>query len=67
MWQVRQAEETEEAISNKLLKRLNILKREKEHLAMEVEREEELLTNKLQKKLFALQHEKVRPKCSGLC
>ena len=56
---MRLAEADEESISNKLLKRLETLKKEKEQLAIEVEREEELLTNSLQKKLFQLRQDKV--------
>ena len=58
--QVRQAEADEECTTNKLLKRLMVLKQEKEQLAIEVEREEELLTNKLQRKLRDVRQEKVR-------
>jgi hypothetical protein len=57
---VRQAEADEECTTNKLLKRLMVLKQEKEQLAIEVEREEELLTNKLQRKLRDVRQEKVR-------
>ena len=57
---MRQAEADEECTTNKLLKRLMVLKQEKEQLAIEVEREEELLTNKLQRKLRDVRQEKVR-------
>jgi len=46
-------------ISNRLMKRLSDLKREKENLVLEVEREEELLTNQLQAKLEQVRKEKV--------
>jgi len=49
----------EEAITNKLMKRLSQLKQEKQALANEVEQEEEFLTNTLQKKLQNLVNEKV--------
>jgi len=52
-------EQEEEFISNKLLKRLEQLKREKQALANEVEQEEEFLTNTLQKRLEKLNKEKV--------
>ncbi|KAI8811947.1 hypothetical protein BJ742DRAFT_75160 [Cladochytrium replicatum] len=53
------AEQEEEYISNKLLKRINNLKREKGELLIRVEQEEEMITNTLQKKLAQLQKEKV--------
>jgi len=53
------AEQEEEYISNKLLKRINNLKREKGELLLRVEQEEELITSTLQKKLQQLQKEKV--------
>ena len=49
--QQNQVEQEEEAITNRLMKRLEQLKREKQALANEVEQEEEFLTNTLQKKL----------------
>lgn len=52
-------EQEEEFISNKLLKRLEQLKKEKQALANEVEQEEEFLTNTLQKRLEKLNKEKV--------
>ena len=45
------AEQEEEYISNKLLKRINSLKREKGELLLRVEQEEEIITSTLQKKL----------------
>jgi Fe-S-cluster containining protein len=53
--QHKQVEQEEEFITNKLMKRLEQLKKEKQVLANEVEQEEEFLTNTLQKRL-----EKVR-------
>ncbi|KAF7722063.1 hypothetical protein EC973_003745 [Apophysomyces ossiformis] len=53
------AEQEEEYISNKLLKRISGLKKEKGELLVQVEQEEEYLTNMLQKKLSQLQKEKV--------
>ena len=41
------------------MKRLDVLKHEKEHLARQVEMEEEMITNKLQKKLEKVKQEKV--------
>jgi coiled-coil domain-containing protein 6 len=52
-------EEEEEFITNNLLKRLEVVKKEKEHLAKQVEIEEEFMTNNLQKKLSKLRKEKV--------
>ncbi|KAK3233690.1 hypothetical protein CYMTET_56047 [Cymbomonas tetramitiformis] len=49
----------EEAITNKLMKRLSQLKQEKQTLANQVEEEEEFLTNNLQKRLQQLHTEKV--------
>ncbi|CAG8568225.1 16217_t:CDS:2 [Racocetra fulgida] len=49
----------EEYISNKLLKRISGLKKEKGELLLQVEQEEEYLTNTLQKKLNQLQKEKI--------
>lgn len=54
-----QAEKEEEAIANRLMKRLDDLKREKEMLARQVEMEEEMITNKLSKKLDKVKKEKV--------
>lgn len=45
------AEQEEEFISNKLLKRINSLKKEKSELLLKVEQEEEAITSTLQKKL----------------
>ncbi|KAI9313501.1 hypothetical protein BX666DRAFT_1977081 [Dichotomocladium elegans] len=53
------AEQEEEYISNKLLKRISGLKKEKGELLIQVEQEEEYLTNTLQKRLNQLQKEKV--------
>eukprot|EP00743_Colponemidia_sp_Colp-15_P002474 GILK01002682.1.p1 GENE.GILK01002682.1~~GILK01002682.1.p1 ORF type:complete len:418 (+),score=105.70 GILK01002682.1:41-1255(+) len=55
----QQVEAEEEAITNRLMKRLSDLKKEKEDLAIAVEQEEELLTNTLQKKLQDLRMDKV--------
>mmetsp|Transcript_30661 Transcript_30661/g.51621 ORF Transcript_30661/g.51621 Transcript_30661/m.51621 type:complete len:385 (-) Transcript_30661:65-1219(-) len=54
-----QIELEEEAITNKLMKRLSTLKHEKQAMANEVEQEEEFLTNTLQKRLQTVQREKV--------
>ncbi|KAJ9050464.1 hypothetical protein DSO57_1014123 [Entomophthora muscae] len=53
------AEQEEEFMLNKLLKRISGLKKEKGDLMVQVEQEEEFLTNSLQKKLFQLQKEKI--------
>ncbi|ORY08433.1 hypothetical protein K493DRAFT_641 [Basidiobolus meristosporus CBS 931.73] len=53
------AEQEEEYISNKLLKSIAHLKKEKAELLVQVEREEEYLTNTLQRKLSQLQKEKI--------
>ncbi|KAG1049864.1 hypothetical protein G6F43_007837 [Rhizopus delemar] len=53
------AEQEEEYISNKLLKRISGLKKEKSELLLQVEQEEEYMTNMLQKKLSQLQREKI--------
>ncbi|KAK9766405.1 hypothetical protein K7432_004542 [Basidiobolus ranarum] len=53
------AEQEEEYISNKLLKSIANLKKEKAELLVQVEREEEYLTNTLQRKLTQLQKEKI--------
>ncbi|CAO3589701.1 unnamed protein product [Absidia cylindrospora] len=53
------AEQEEEYISNKLLKRITGLKKEKSELLIQVEQEEEYMTNMLQKKLNRLQKEKI--------
>eukprot|EP00884_Botryococcus_braunii_P019655 jgi/Botrbrau1/6373/Bobra.0098s0032.1 len=55
----KQIEIEEECITNKLMKRLEALKREKQVLATEVETEEEFLVNNLQKRLQKLTQEKV--------
>ena len=57
-----QAEQEEEYITNKLMKRLEALKHEKEELARQVEVEEEMITNALTKKLQKVKEEKV---CHG--
>jgi len=54
-----QVEQEEEFITNKLMKRLQQLKDEKQTLANEVEHEEEYLVNTLQKRLEKLNGEKV--------
>jgi len=54
----KQVEQEEEYITNKLMKRLEQLKKEKQLLANEVEQEEEFLTNTLHKKLEKLMKEK---------
>ena len=53
------AEQEEEYISNTLLKRIQVLKKEKETLALNYEHEEECLTNDLSRKLNQLRAEKV--------
>ncbi|KAK9798953.1 hypothetical protein WJX73_004823 [Symbiochloris irregularis] len=55
----KQVEMEEEYITNKLMKRLEQLKNEKQSLANEVEQEEEYLINNLQKRLQKLNSEKV--------
>ncbi|PNH04551.1 Coiled-coil domain-containing protein 6 [Tetrabaena socialis] len=55
----KQIEQEEEYITNKLMKRLDQLKKEKAVLASEVAQEEEFLTNTLQKRLDKLTKEKV--------
>jgi coiled-coil domain-containing protein 6 len=54
------AEQEEEFISNTLLKRIQVLKKEKETLALNYEQEEECLTNDLSRKLNQLRAEKVQ-------
>jgi coiled-coil domain-containing protein 6 len=54
------AEQEEEFISNTLLKRIEILRKEKETLALNYEQEEECLTNDLNRKLNQLRAEKVQ-------
>lgn len=54
-----QAEQEEEYITNKLMKRLQALKHEKDELARQVEVEEEMITNALTKKLQKVKEEKV--------
>lgn len=51
-------EEEEEGIVNKLLIRVDELKKKQDQLQMEVDREEEFLTNNLQRKLMAVLREK---------
>ncbi|KAI8368878.1 hypothetical protein EDC96DRAFT_504646 [Choanephora cucurbitarum] len=53
------AEQEEEFISNRLLKKITGLKKEKGELLLQVEQEEEYMTNMLQKKLNQLQREKI--------
>ncbi|KAI9336588.1 hypothetical protein BD770DRAFT_243985 [Pilaira anomala] len=53
------SEQEEEYISNKLLKHITGLKKEKGELLIQVEQEEEYLTNMLQKKLIKVQKEKI--------
>ena len=50
--QQARAEQEEEFISNTLLKKIQLLKKEKESLAMNYEQEEEFLTNDLSRKLL---------------
>lgn len=57
--QQQSAEQEEEYITIKLMKRLTALKHEKEHLARQVEMEEEMISNKLSKKLEAVKQEKI--------
>ena len=52
------AEQEEEAISNKLMKKIQTLRQEKEKLANNYEQEEEFLTNDLSRKLEQLRQEK---------
>lgn len=52
------AEQEEEYISNKLLKRISGLKKEKGELLVQVEQEEEYLTNMLQKRLNQVSKQK---------
>eukprot|EP00166_Cyanidium_caldarium_P002868 ctg_2803.g478 len=55
----QQLEFEEEALTNKLNKRLMGLKLEKEKLVQDIEREEEYLTNTLQQRMEQLKREKV--------
>ncbi|KAF6001048.1 Coiled-coil domain-containing protein 6 [Cyanidiococcus yangmingshanensis] len=55
----QQLEAEEEALTNRLNKRLNELRLEKEQLARDIEREEEYLTNTLQQRLEQLKKEKI--------
>lgn len=57
--QHQSAEQEEEAITIKLMKRLATLKQEKESLARQVETEEEMICNKLSRKLEAVKQEKI--------
>ena len=50
------AEQSEEQISNKLLRRISELKKEKASLVVQVEQEEEYLTNTLYKRLEQVWH-----------
>ncbi|KAL7753350.1 hypothetical protein RI367_001125 [Sorochytrium milnesiophthora] len=52
-------EQEEEAVTNRLIVRIEELQQEKARIIEQVEREEEYLTNTLQKKLLQLQKEKV--------
>lgn len=52
------AEQEEEFISNTLLKKIQLLKKEKEILAINYEQEEECLTNDLSRQLSQLQKQK---------
>jgi len=54
------AEQEEEFISNTLLKKIQMLKKEKETLAINYEQEEECLTNDLSRQLNQLREEKVQ-------
>ena len=56
--QQAQAEQEEEFISNTLLKKINLLKKEKETLALNYEQEEEFLTNDLSRKLTKVRMKK---------
>ena len=58
------SEQEEEFISNMLLKKIDVLKTEKQDLLLKLEAEEELITNQLQKKLQKLQKEKVQMEIS---
>merc|ERR1712070_1236985 len=49
----------EEGITNRVMKKLQEVKKEKERLAIEVEREEEMITNSLQKKMKKLIQDKI--------
>lgn len=60
LFQQAKAEQEEEFISNTLLKKIQVLKKEKESLAHHYEREEECLTNDLSRKLTQLRQEKCR-------
>lgn len=53
-----EAEAHEEAIINGLLRRLDLLQKEKGRIIVELEREEEMLTNTLQKNLNSVRREK---------
>jgi DNA repair exonuclease SbcCD ATPase subunit len=55
----QQLEAEEEALTNRLNKRLSELRLEKEQLARDIEREEEYLTNTLQQRLEQLKKEKI--------
>ena len=54
-----QMEAEEEGITNRVIKKLDEVKKEKERLAIEIEREEEMLTNSLQRKLRQVLQEKI--------
>ena len=56
--QLAEAEVEAEAQSNRLMRTLNKLKKEKEELAIQIDREEEFISNTLQRKLAAVQREK---------
>ena len=55
--QQARAEQEEEYISNKLLKKIQDLKKDKEKLVMNYEREEEYLTNDLSRKMMLVSEE----------
>ena len=57
--QQAQAEQEEEFISNTLMKKIHLLKKEKEALAVNYEQEEEFLTNDLSRKLTQVSHKSV--------
>lgn len=57
IYQSALSEQEEEYISNKLLKHITGLKKEKGELLIQVEQEEEYLTNMLQKKLIKVSNQ----------
>eukprot|EP00011_Vannellida_sp_DIVA3-517-6-12_P009543 CAMPEP_0114607868 /NCGR_PEP_ID=MMETSP0168-20121206/2286_1 /TAXON_ID=95228 ORGANISM="Vannella sp., Strain DIVA3 517/6/12" /NCGR_SAMPLE_ID=MMETSP0168 /ASSEMBLY_ACC=CAM_ASM_000044 /LENGTH=401 /DNA_ID=CAMNT_0001818751 /DNA_START=48 /DNA_END=1253 /DNA_ORIENTATION=- len=56
---IQATEEEEDEIVNRLMTRLQELRKEKERLLVQVEEEEEFLTNNLQKKLEEMKQEKI--------